>query len=604
MKRDDTLLWGAFRRVSTDRQMTEGESLAVQTAAFESDRKALGGKLVGWYGGSEHGTEGFDRPEFDRLLADAASGKVNAVWFADWSRYSRNPLDAARAVEVFQSAGTKLFIGSAEQNLYDPQSKLVGDVFAALGRFQALQQSMKSLKSKISRARDGRPSCGKLPYGRKWVKKGSDEKAGPKDAGEWKVIEKDRAALLRAAHRYLAGEPLPVAARAEGFAPTTLHRAFATAGSKWVQTFESDRLNIRETVVTEVPALLDDDLLARIRDRAEAGKTYLHDAPKNPYLLGRVVFCSECGSAMSGTKLPGALYYRHVPAGRLALAGMKPCSCASSRVNAKVLEASVLDELFDLFGNPSAVARAVAAAVPDAEATEAARRRLDVIPRELDDVSAGRDRILRLVEKGTVTEAQAEARLNALKEKETVLAAERDRLKSKLAYVPDPSEVADVADRLSRTVRRFLTPRGFVATEDAKGVKRIDGKMWAVVSTINHDRAGISFEEARDLVRKVFGGRTADGRRMGVYIDGRRGTRNRAIWDYRMIGKLLDDLPGSAPGVELDEPRGGPLQESLLAEGEPSFRSWTRIAAPDPPAASCIHPPPGAYRGPWPSTPR
>jgi DNA invertase Pin-like site-specific DNA recombinase len=553
------LRFASLVRVSTERQEAKGESLRTQRAQNEADVASLAGTIAATYGGQEHASPGFEHKEVDRLLTDAERGLFNAVIVADASRWSRDNAKSKAGLEVFRKAGVKFFIGTTEHDLFDPTVRLILGMAAEIGEFQALEQARKSLLNRIARARRGIPASHHIPFGRTFDRK----------TGKWDIDPEKRARLERAAARYLAGEHLPEVAGAEGFSVAGLHRAFASAGPEYAQTFKSPRLKIAETVPTKIPELLPAEVRAALRERAEAGKTYRHGAPKFKYLLGRCVFCSACGYAMSGQRTHGRLYYRHMSSKKLRLFGMRPCLLATMSVNAAVLDETVLNELFDLFGNPEAVRRAVAAAVPDAGATDAARLRFDALAADLERVAAGRGRLLKLVVKGTVSETDAERELTALKEKETAFLAERDRLHVSLINLPDPSEVEAAADRLSRTVRRFLTPRGKVATEDARGVKRIDVKMWAVVSTINGDRAGISWEDARALVQKVFAGRTADGRRMGVFVEGNRGSCRWPRWDYRLHGRLIDSLQGSAPDTDAEaEPLGGPLQEALLAEGE------------------------------------
>ena len=72
----NTLRIAALIRVSTERQEQLGESLRAQRTAVERAAEAVGGKVVEWYGGQEHATPGHEKAHVNRLLGDAAAGRV------------------------------------------------------------------------------------------------------------------------------------------------------------------------------------------------------------------------------------------------------------------------------------------------------------------------------------------------------------------------------------------------------------------------------------------------------------------------------------------------------------------------------------------------
>ena len=74
-----TMRFGALVRVSTDGQEKHGESLRTQRSHIERDVELLGGQIVGWYGGSEHATPGWEKKEIDRLIKDAGMGRFSAI---------------------------------------------------------------------------------------------------------------------------------------------------------------------------------------------------------------------------------------------------------------------------------------------------------------------------------------------------------------------------------------------------------------------------------------------------------------------------------------------------------------------------------------------
>ena len=79
------LRFASLIRVSTERKEKQGESLVTQRKGNERDVERLGGIIAEVYGGAEHATPGWEKGEVDRLLADAARKKFDAVIVA--SRY-------------------------------------------------------------------------------------------------------------------------------------------------------------------------------------------------------------------------------------------------------------------------------------------------------------------------------------------------------------------------------------------------------------------------------------------------------------------------------------------------------------------------------------
>src|SRR5262249_32127400 len=153
------------------------------------------------------------------------------------------------------------------------------------------------------------------------------------------------------------------------------------------------------------------------------------------------VFCAECGYCMFGQVNPnGRRYYRHAHAKRKRTCPLSP----RPWVPADTIERAVVSDLFDMLGNPAAIERAVKAAVPDCDKALEQRRPLED---ELAKVGRGRERVLGLVAKDLLTDDQAEKQLRELKERESGLRAELDKLAAALADVPDAEAVRVFVER-------------------------------------------------------------------------------------------------------------------------------------------------------------
>src|SRR5690349_8851512 len=100
-----SLRFAALIRVSTEKQEKHGESLRTQKSAVTQAVKSLGGKIVTWYGGQEHGVPGYEKKEVDRLLKDAKSkaSPFNAVIVSHADRWSRDNEKSAEGLKVFST---------------------------------------------------------------------------------------------------------------------------------------------------------------------------------------------------------------------------------------------------------------------------------------------------------------------------------------------------------------------------------------------------------------------------------------------------------------------------------------------------------------------
>jgi site-specific DNA recombinase len=462
------------------------------------------------------------------------------------TRWSRGNPKADAALDDFAERGARFFVGTTEMVLHNPEHRLLLGVSSVVGRFQAALTNKKSISTRIERAKQGRPACGNLPFGRTW------------DGEKWGVDPAKQALVQDAARRYLAGEQMRRIAGDYGTSQPVLHDILTKrCGPEWVQELHAKKLNSHEKIVTKVPRLLDEDTIKAVKARAEANKTYLHGRAKHEYLLGGLVYCAHCGYALCGHTNPkkGARYYCHFSRGKgVGDCALRPRPC----VRADHLEDAVMRELFSCFGNPAAVQRAVEAATADRTKAEQLRGRLRVLEDSLAKVEAAHERVVDAIAEGVLTKAKASKKLAELDEREKALKGELDTLAAALRNTLTPEEVRAAAERASAGFRKHAP---------------LSMKAWARKATLNHDYEVMAWEDARQLALMVFGGRTADGERLGVYVDCLTGRAwQRKTWRFRAVGRLTDHWGRSPapPYVDGDPERGefmgGPDQQALLHE--------------------------------------
>ena len=546
-----TLRIGALIRVSTERQEKQGESLAVQHTDIERVAPTLGGAVVQWYGGREHATPGHEKAEVDRLLADAAAGVLDAVMVNHPDRWSRDNAASQWGLDLLKEHGVKFFVLGHEYNLLDPMQRFYLGMAAEVGRMQAAVQRKKSLESRIHRARRGVPTAGALPPGRTY----------DRGTSTWGIIKEYQWMIEDAAERYLGGESLTTVAEEYAISRTGLYMVLkGRCGDTWNQNFNVPEFGIKETVPTPVPRLLPEETIEAMRRLMAAQKCGEWGKRNSPYLLTGMVYCRECGVRLTGRtqhRESSTSYYSH----GCQFANVKCPVRPRPHVRCQALEDAVLRVLFDLFGNPAAVARAVEQARPDPKGDARLHAKLDRLRERAAKLAAGRDKVMRLARKDLISDEEAEAELAKTNNELVKVRGELDSLDRQLVAVPAPEDVKSYAVRAcnafaERTAR--VSARRRMEDPTRGGSYGFERMSWA---------------DRRALVEMVFVGRTSDGKPAGIYIEqipGERPHRARR-WRFCLRGLLLGGVAGTTARVGEEHPdagdagAGAPLQTDLLA---------------------------------------
>lgn len=513
-------------RVSTETQERQGESLRTQRNQILQYVKSLGGVIPEscWiYSGQEHATPGQERQNLDKLLSDAGKNMFDAVIVCDASRWSRDNRKSKEGLEVLRQHGIRFFVGSMEYALHLPEHALFLGMATEINEFHARQQTMKSLQNRIERSRRGIPSCGKLPYGRTFDKK----------TQTWGLDEEKVKQIRWAARQYLSGKSgIPEIAKALGMNITNLWKILNhRCGDTWEQNFRSKELNIDETVTLTIPRILPQKTIDAIHSQAAANKTYNHGEVKNNYLLTRTVFCAQCGFAMFGQTNHGSRrYYRH------ARGRTTPCD-PSLWIPAEELEQAVVVHLFAMFGDQAAMERAITRAIPDHSKLAALREEKDALQAKIDQARREKQNIVRHIAKGTLSDEEAAQALAEAREREDLLTAQVNRITPQLENIPDEQQIR----------RRVSLIRNVLRDVYSDGSHLLK----------------MSYEEKRELVKRAFGGRDAEGRRLGVYVN-----KVGEGWTFTIRGILQEEAQEGQLPMTPDK-----ASELLSIDGVTSF-AW------------------------------
>jgi len=164
-------VWNAaiYCRLSVeDQSLQESGSIQTQRAMLTDYCQQNGIRIVDYY--IDDGVSGstFDRPNFQRMIADIEAGKVNTVVVKDLSRFGRNYAEAGMFLDHYFVEWDVRFIATQDNvdtmrkgfDISVPMRNIVND-------FQLRESSQKTIGGRRSRAKQGLFMGNKAPYGYK-----------------------------------------------------------------------------------------------------------------------------------------------------------------------------------------------------------------------------------------------------------------------------------------------------------------------------------------------------------------------------------------------------------------------------------------------------
>lgn len=459
-------------RVSTEKQARQGESLATQRKQLEQAIKNLNGTIYKWYAGQEHATPDYERKILDELMSDAQQNKFDAIMVVDISRWSRDNQRSKTDLAILKEKNIEFYVLERHMDLNIPFNNLMIGMGTEINEYFANEQAYKSITNKIQRALGGCPSSGQSPYGRKYNK----------ETKAWEIDKEKQQCLEDAANRYLKGESMQSIADFYNMNLPNLHKLLKkTSGDTWDIHFKSRRFKIDEMVTLKVPRLLSQDIIDKIKKRSDSNKTFTHGQAKHQYLLAKMIFCEECGMAFFGQE---GKYYRHSKTDR--------CKKPITYLQDSLIEANVLSDIIEMFGDKPAIARAAKAAIPDIKESKELQLTINQAEKELAKIKRAKDNLLSQVEQGNLMGDDLKNRMAEHKESEKSLLSKRDSCRRKLQSIPTKEDISRKSQLLLRLKESIYSSQ-----------KHLEKMTWI---------------EKWNLLQAVFDGKDADGKRLGVYI--------------------------------------------------------------------------------------
>ncbi|MGR5120894.1 recombinase family protein [Vibrio astriarenae] len=306
----------AYIRVSSQSQVTDGDSLDGQRSSIESWAKSNGHQVVGWYideGVSAY--SGVARKEFNRMFMDITTGElyIDAVVVYSLSRFSRKLLDQQQRVKILQDNNISL-LSTSEPLPKDPNSNAMMLAFMGIVAEQNSRQTAKTVCDRLAdTARNGYFTGGPTPFGYKSMVVQVGNKKKRKlvvDPVEAAIVKKIFNLSLRGTH----GKPFGV----KSIASYLNDNDYTKRGKDWTTQSLSHLLNnstycgefiyrsksgvngMIEEIVVKVPNIITKNIFNKVKVGLESRelKNRNSKAIQSNSLLTGILTCGKCKSRL------------------------------------------------------------------------------------------------------------------------------------------------------------------------------------------------------------------------------------------------------------------------------------------------------------------
>lgn len=385
-----------------------------------------------------------ERPEFQRLIADAKRKLFDAVVVYKTDRFARNKYDSAVYKRELKKNGVRIFY-AAESIPDGPEGIILESLMEGLAEYYSAELSQKIKRGMHENALKAKSNGAGLPLG---------YKIDPAT----KLFQEDpeRAQAVRTIFdMYIRGESAAAICnflndrglrtiRGNPFNKSSVDRIIANR--KYLGEYSYNGVTIRGGM----PQLISEEVFAMAQaERDKRKKRRSVPAPKGEYLLAGKLFCGHCKAGMVGVSGTGAkgekYYYYYCPNNR-----GKKHDCDKRQVSRDDLETRVASLVVEYVCNKE-ILENVSRAVWELQAeTDTTKAELQVYEKKLAENKKATEKALDLLATDTPTEAIAE-RLKRLGEEKTVLEGEIARLR---IVKPNLSQ-----EQILFALTQFLEPR-------------------------------------------------------------------------------------------------------------------------------------------------
>jgi len=315
LENTDKLRVAAYCRVSSD-SADQANSFFAQIKYYNDYIRANDNmRLVDIYADEGiSGTEINKRDEFQRLIKDVKSKKIDRVLVKSVTRFARNSLECIETVRLFKSCGTTVYFENDNIDTERLNSEMILYLKSAFAQSEVLSASRRMAVSVRMRMADGRynPPC--APYGYKLVD------------NEFVIVPEQAENVKKIFNMYLSGMGSTLIAQQMKDCDKTTEWSergvrYILSNEKYIgdcllqKKFTENALPFRERVNKgELPkyyysgtheAIIEKEIFYKVQELIKKRKEKHYkkqDATKTNSFLHRKIYCRHCGRANKSRK--------------------------------------------------------------------------------------------------------------------------------------------------------------------------------------------------------------------------------------------------------------------------------------------------------------
>lgn len=476
-----------YARVSSeDQQERETIENQVEFSTKYCDLHKL--NIVDWY--KDDGVTGTipleQRPEGQRLIEDAKSGKIKTVLIYNMKRLGRKARITLDAIYQLEEYGVKIKSMTEPFDTGDPMGRFIITVLAGQAEFDR-DTLLETLWHGSNRAaRLGKWMGGIVPYGyrvndEKFLEINEDPLPGKPDFTEagvirliYHLLSNQKWSTVRVAD-YLNALEIPPSYVKDGrtvkkgkrkentagiWSPGRIRNMIVNSTYKGIHIYGKRSKKDRELISREVPAIVSEEMWNMAQEVLRENQIEAFRNAKRPYLLRGLIKCGMCGLTYHGTAFPGAqrkpqAYY--VCGGKTAYKGPLQGKCPSKNVPAEWIENMVWNECVRFIQNPGDALQKLSASMQDKKTqTESLIMEKEFVLKSIKDKEAERHSILTLYRQKMITAVDVERQLQDIMRETSSLEKRVKELDELIRAEEDLSHQFDSAESLLLGLRNKI----------------------------------------------------------------------------------------------------------------------------------------------------
>ncbi|HET9328312.1 MAG TPA: recombinase family protein [Candidatus Eisenbacteria bacterium] len=433
---------GVYARVSSEEQAERG---SIRTQVDELRRWCAAEAIVGAVEFLDDGISGTvpfeERPGGAALLQAAREKKIDTVVVFKLDRIGRRTTVTLRAVEVLEALGVTIKAASEPFDTSTPAGRFSVAVMAgaaALEKENIVERTSAGLRRRM---RETAWSGGTPPYGYR-VESGRlvvDADEAETVSTIFSMVAAGTSSLAVAAHLDARGVATP--SGQPKWSHATVRRVTRNEAYKGARRYEP-KGRAGEVIEAACPAIVTVGLWeAAQRGRARNFKEAKRNR-RREYLLSGLMRCRACSRAYSGTATSAGT--------RCYVCGGARTGCRAKRVYADEAEQAIWTDIECFLRNPGDALAELARRQATGTGAAFTAARIKNAKAKLARKGAERERVITLHRRGTITQAEVDAQLAALRQ-------EQDALTVQIAALEDAAGAARHAEERLQGAASLLT---------------------------------------------------------------------------------------------------------------------------------------------------